>query len=72
MPIVSSVVAVGHPQIDGRRYATESHTTNLGEVVQVDYLAAVGTNYQAVANVRAVLIAAGLAQQEFEALLNGV
>lgn len=48
MPIVSSTHVVGHEQVDGRRYVTESHTDSEGVVHRVEYLAAVGTDYVAV------------------------
>ena len=52
MPIVSSTHAVGHAQIDGRRYVEETHTDELGAkfvrtygpVHELDYVA-VRTSY---------------------------
>lgn len=69
MSIVSSTHTVGHAQIDGRRYLTERHTDHLGEVHQVEYLAAVGTDYNAVMAARAVQIEQQLAEAEAAALL---
>lgn len=71
MPIVSSTFIVGHEQVDGRRYVREQHTDSVGGVHTVEYLAAVGTDYQAVADARAVTIDAQLAEQEFEEIING-
>ena len=71
MAIVSSTYTVGHAQADGRRYVREQHTDSEGIVHSVEYLAALGTDYQAVADARAVSIAASLAEEEFEAIVNG-
>lgn len=64
MPIVSSTHVVGQAQVDGRRYVTESHTDGTGAVRQVEYLAAVGTDYAAVRDARALVIADQLADEE--------
>lgn len=71
MAIVSSTYTVGHEQADARRYVREQHTDSNGVVYPVEYLAAVGTNYQSVADARAVSLAAMLAEQEFGAIVNG-
>lgn len=68
MPIVSSTHIAGHEQIDGRRYVTETHTDSGGGVHRVEYLAAVGLNYVAVRDARAVRIADQLAEAEAQAL----
>ena len=67
--IVSSIHTVGHAQVDGRHYVTEAHTDHLGVVHRVEYLAAVGTDYAAVRDARAVQIADRLAEDEAAMLL---
>ena len=71
MSIVSSTYVVGHAQADGRTYVEEFHTTDLGEVIRVEYGPVGVIDYQATANARAVQIAEQLAQQEFEGILSG-
>lgn len=68
MPIVSSTHTVGHAQVDGRRYVVETHTDSEGVVHSAEYLAAVGTDYAAVRDARAVQIADQLAEAEAQAL----
>lgn len=70
MSIVSSTHTVGHAQADGRRYVVESHTDSQGVVYGIEYLAAVGTDYVAVRDARAVQLAVQLAEAEADALLN--
>lgn len=70
MPIISSAHTVGHPQVDGRRYVTESHTDDAGGVHPVEYLAAVNADYVALRDARAVQINEQLAEAEALALLN--
>lgn len=69
MTIVSSVYVVGQAQADGRSYVQETHTTDLSEVVRVEYGPVGVIDYQATANARAVQLADGLRQQELEAIL---
>jgi len=69
VPIVSSTHTVGHAQVDGRRYIIERHTDSAGVVHEVEYLAAVGTDYVAVRDARAVQIADQLAEAEAQALI---
>lgn len=69
MTITSSTYTVGHAQIDGREYVQEEHTDNMGVVHTAEYLAAVGTDYAAVAAARASQIAQQLAEAEAQALL---
>lgn len=72
MSIVSSTYQLDtHAQIDGRRYVREFHTDSEGVEHRVEYLADVGTDYQAVANARASAIAESLAEKEAEAIING-
>lgn len=71
MSIVSSTHSIGHEQADGRRYVTEQHTDSQGVVYVVEYLAAVGTDYVAVRDARAVVIADQLAEAEALALMGG-
>ena len=70
MAIVASTHSVGHAQQDGRRNVTEDHTDGVGEVHRAEYLAAVGTDYAAVRNARALVIAEQLAEAEAKALAN--
>ena len=65
-----STYTVGHPQIDGRRYVKETHTDDVGVVHEVEYLAAIGTDYQAVMDARAVVLAVQLQEAEADALIN--
>jgi hypothetical protein len=69
MPIVSSTHVVGHAQEDGRSYVTETHTDDAGAVLNVVYLAAVGTDYVAVRDARALTLSEQLAEQEASDLL---
>lgn len=71
MSIVSSTHTLGHAQADGRRYVTERHTDSMGAVYVVEYLAAVGTDYVAVRDARAVVIADQLAEAEAIAAAGG-
>lgn len=72
MSIVSSTYTLDdHAQADGRKYVTEMHTDSVGTVHTERYLAAVGADYQAIANARAAVIAAALADAEAEAITNG-
>ena len=70
MAITSSTYTLDdHTQADGRTFIYESHAGSDGVVYPVSYLAAVGTNYTAVMNARAVQLSEQLAQEEFERLL---
>lgn len=70
MAIVSSVVTPdNHQQIDGRTYVVEIHTDSTGATHRFEYLAEVGTNYQSVADARALALAEQLAESEFEVLI---
>ena len=69
MSIVSSTYAVGVAQIDGRKYVTETHTANTGEVQKISYLAAVGADYAAIMASRVPSIDAQLAEAEAYALM---
>lgn len=71
MPIVSSTHSVAHAQIDGRRYVTEQHTDDLGNVLTVEYLAADDADYVAIRTARALQINDQLAEAEAEALIGG-
>ena len=50
--IVSSVIAWSNPQIDGRLSVREVHTDDQGNVFNVDYMAAKGTDVTAVMEAR--------------------
>ena len=67
MTIVSTHI-VGHAQVDGRHYVTETHTDSVAGPIVVEYLAAVGTDYVAVRTARALAIADQLAEAEAVAL----
>lgn len=69
--IVLSTYSVGHAQRDGRRYVIEWHTDSAGEVHRAEYLADVGTGYDAVMQARAIAISEQLAAQEAEEVLGG-
>lgn len=69
MPILTSTHVVGHVQKDGRSYVTESHADDTGTVLDVLYLAAVGTDYAAVRDARALMLNEQLAEQEASDLL---
>jgi len=71
MPIVSSTHVVGHAQANGKCRVVETHTTNLGEVIRIEYGPVGVVDYQAVADARAVQIAEQLAEQECEVLISG-
>lgn len=57
-------ITVGHAQKDGRRYVLEVHTDGQGEFARLEYLAAPGTDYEAVATAREPVLIEGLAEQE--------
>ena len=70
--IVSSTYTLGHAQRNGTRYVTETHVWDSGlPSTVVEYGPVLDTtDYQAVANARAVQLMEQAAQAEFEALLN--
>ena len=65
MPIVSSIVEVGHAQRDGRRYAIERHTDHLGTAHLFEYLAAIDADHNAIMLARVPKIEAHLAAVEY-------
>lgn len=69
MSIVSSTTSLGHPQIDGRRYATVTHTDHLGGKHLREYLAAANANHAAIALAQAAQVEIELAEAEANALL---
>lgn len=69
MPIVSSTHVVGHAQVDGRRYVTETHTDELGASIVVEYLAPLGADYVAIRTARAAAKDEALAEAEANALI---
>jgi hypothetical protein len=71
MAIVSTVVNVGHAQIDGRHYVEELHTDQLGSVHRAEYLAAADADTAEIAAARVEQIEAQLADSEFDEVLNG-
>jgi len=64
-------ISVGHSQKDGRRYVLEIHTDAQGEFSRLEYLAAVGTDYNAVAAAREPVLIASLAEAEARETLDG-
>jgi hypothetical protein len=66
MAITSSVVTVGHAQIDGRRWVREVHSDAQGEAQTVDYLGSsdAATTAQGIANTRATVLNLSLADAE--------
>lgn len=70
MPVASSsYVADAHTQPDGRRYVTETHVLTVGAPVIVQYLAAVGADYNSIMSSRAQQINADLAEQEAQQII---
>lgn len=72
MSIVSSSYRVGHQQIDGRRYITETHQDSEGAVYLTEYLSPSiwsEVEYTTHINEYAVNLAKTLAQAEADALL---
>jgi hypothetical protein len=61
--IVNSTHAVGHLQVDGRRYVVERHTDSTGAVHVREYLAG-DVDYTAIRDARAVALSAELAENE--------
>lgn len=70
MAIVSSSHVVGHAQVDGRRYVTETHVDSAGGVHVREYLAPVGADHAAIAAAYAAELADRLAEAELEGLLS--
>lgn len=62
--ITSSVVTIGHAQIDGRKYIREVHSDASGVAATIDYLGAAGLDYQAIADARAAILNGSLADDE--------
>ena len=72
MPIVSSSYQVGHQQIDGRRYITETHQDSGGTTHVTEYLSPSvwsEVEYTTHMNEYAVSLVEALAQAEADALL---
>ena len=67
--LTSSYHVDHHAQRDGRRYVRERHVEGDGTVHEYLYLAADGTDYQAILDARAASILAMLADAEFAALI---
>jgi hypothetical protein len=64
-------ISIGHSQKDGRRYVLEVHTDAQGEFSRLEYLAAIGTDYDAVASAREPVLIASLAEAEARETLDG-
>lgn len=63
MPVLSSQFSLGHPQKDGRRYVTERHTLDTGEVIVREYGPVGEIDYAAVAAGKAAQIEAEIASR---------
>jgi hypothetical protein len=72
MSIVSSTVTVEHAQIDGRRWARETHTDHLGVQHIFDYLSEVGADTAAILSARAAGLPGQLAAQEISQNIQAV
>jgi uncharacterized protein YyaL (SSP411 family) len=59
--VLSSSYTVGHAQRDGRRYVSERHETDDGQVIEQSYLAATDADYEAILQDHAAQIDASLA-----------
>ena len=60
MILSSKIIAVGPPQIDGRQYVTESHTSDDGRIYQIEYLADGMRTFDAIMSERAAALSAEL------------
>lgn len=71
--IISSTYTLGHAQIDGRHYVTETHTWDDGEVTRIEYgpVMTDAMDLQAIADARADQLEAQAAEQEFEGVIDG-
>ena len=70
MPIVTSFFVLSPaPEIDGRRYVTETHVDQYGVAVIADYLADVGADYNAIMAARATQLSQSLIDGEINAVL---
>lgn len=72
MPVVSSTHTLGGVQADGRRWVIEDHTDGMGKHHFAEYLAADGTDYVSIRTARAAQITLQLADQELQAIVNGL
>lgn len=71
MPVIRSLFEVGRPQADGRRYVTERHTLDTGEVITREYGPVPEMDYAAVMAAKAARIEQALADAEFEGIIGG-
>lgn len=72
MPIVTSVIARDHAQVDGRRKITEWHTDHFGVVHERRYIADAGQDVEAGLAAAAQQIEEQLAAAELEANLQEI
>lgn len=74
MPITASTYAAGHAQRDGTRYVRERHTHSDGRVIEREYgpVDAAKIDCQAVADAYARRLDAALADQELQAIVDGL
>lgn len=72
MAVVSSVIIEDHAQVDGRRHVRERHTTDLGDVIDVQYVAEADADVEASLAPRAAQIEAQLVENEHEGNKTGV
>ena len=64
MAITGSVLTLGSVQVDGRRYVVETHSDSQGVCAVIEYLAAIGADYNAIMADRAIALNSSLADQE--------
>jgi hypothetical protein len=57
-------IIIGHAQIDGRRYVREIHSDAQGVIADLEYLAAIGADTNAIAAARSTEIVETLARSE--------
>lgn len=74
MSIVSSISTIGHAQVDGRKYVTETHTDHLGNVYQIEFgpVTVANVDLAALRAARAATLVTQLADQEFKDRLTRV
>ena len=61
---MSFVVTIGHAQADGRRYVREVYSDGQGEFARLEYLAANGADYEAIATAIELVLRESAAAQE--------
>jgi hypothetical protein len=70
--IIASTFTLGHPQANGSRYVTETHTWDSGLPPTVLEYGPIGVvDYQSIADARAVQLMASAAEAEFGRIIGG-